>query len=273
MLSIDYAINNSRVDLLVILDYGHVMLCEYVVNKYECDFIFCFDDVLTPTIYSGIIANQTFLNKSKKIIFCSDYFKIHKLPLYNTITILNGIYPPCNSDAQIVLPGINNIKMLYIGRLSPEKNTNILSVFKYYRDIDLIIIGSCFGYKPPAGDNIYYLGSVGGNLRFNYMSKVDAVVVPSIYDSFNIVCLEALMLKTTLLCSYADGISTWLDKNAAINCGITEESLYKAIAWYRRLSLRELKEMQDYGYNFASKFSAESMVNEYEKVITDAIKR
>ncbi len=50
------------------------------------------------------------------------------------------------------------------------------------------------------------------------MKEASAIIMPSIHEPFGLVALEALMIKTPLLCSIQGGLSDFLNND---NCWCT----------------------------------------------------
>ena len=132
-------------------------------------------------------------------------------------------------------------------------------------DNDLIVMAETklFNYKQIfKKPNVHAIGYKRGNERFEYLASADAIIVPSILEPFGLICLEAMMLKIPLIVSYNDGIGTWLDKNAAYNCGSNEITIKKCIEEFKHNPTKNV----EYAYNFASAFTVEKMTNQIKDI-------
>ena len=96
--------------------------------------------------------------------------------------------------------GLNgNLKLLYVGRVSKEKNVRILiDAFKAVRettpDLDLVVIGGgpeLEGLRRQAPANVYFTGFLQGEALSTAYASADLFVFPSDSDTFGNVVLEA----------------------------------------------------------------------------------
>lgn len=100
--------------------------------------------------------------------------------------------------------------LLYIGRLSTEKGVQVLLKAGQILDSTKILI---LGEGPEQErlqkikaenglNNIFFLGHVSGDLKWEYMRKASAIVIPSIcYETFSLVAIEAMSIGTPVMAS------------------------------------------------------------------------
>ncbi|MFA5794745.1 MAG: glycosyltransferase family 4 protein [Candidatus Brocadiia bacterium] len=130
--------------------------------------------------------------------------------------VYNGLDALVNGADKI--PEIKGQPILgVIGRLSPEKGQEYLlkaiSILKpQYPQINLLVVGD--------GGQRKYLHSVSEQLQITslvtftglvenihpFVSKMDIVVLPSLYESFGLVLLEAMAMKKPVIASNVNGI-------------------------------------------------------------------
>lgn len=149
----------------------------------------------------------------------------------------------------IDLPGKARLKVIHIGRFSPQKNVMALINAEIPKDIDLIFVGESDPNSPifnevikktQTSENIHYIGPVYGESKVNVLSCADAVIIPSLHECHPIVMHEAMASKNVILHSGAGDMQEILTDDFAINCGATSESITQAL---KKLSLLKSDEI------------------------------
>lgn len=114
--------------------------------------------------------------------------------------------------------------ILYIGRLEARKNIcGLIAAFAYVSgliSLDLIIVGKDVGdnaegsYKawakrsfPHLEHRIRFAGEVSDEMKSDYIQKASFLCMPSFYESFGLVAVEAFRAGRTLVASRAGGLS------------------------------------------------------------------
>ncbi|MFH1226492.1 MAG: glycosyltransferase family 4 protein [Planctomycetota bacterium] len=137
--------------------------------------------------------------------------------------VYNGIDAPMNSSDKTV--EINGRPILgVIGRLSPEKGQEYLlkaiSILKpQYPEIHLLVVGDGRqrAYLQSVAEQLQITSSVTftglvGNI-YPLINKMDAVVLPSLYEAFGLVLLEGMVMKKPVIASNVNGISEIVEDN------------------------------------------------------------
>lgn len=93
--------------------------------------------------------------------------------------------------------GKNKIKLLFVGRLDKTKGIDILlDIYNKYKfkNLHLYIIGESVldDIKIKSNDNITYLGWVDNKSMDKYYQMCDVVIMPSRWDGFGLVAVEAM---------------------------------------------------------------------------------
>lgn len=173
-----------------------------------------------------------------KVICCSDYMVSHVkwafgLPEDKLVMIPNGvntrIYESSEKDdksfrARFALPDEKIV--LYVGRLVYEKGIHVLinAAPKVLEKVNakFIIVGS--GYMKEQLLNIVrsmklehkvlFMGFVDDETLLKLQKYADVSVVPSLFEPFGIVALEAMAAKSPVVVSDTGGLSEIVDHNA-----------------------------------------------------------
>jgi D-inositol-3-phosphate glycosyltransferase len=189
--------------------------------------------------------------------------------------------------------------LLYVGRIEPVKGlAAVISSLEILRDkkpdlfekIKLLVIGGGkeeeFALNQEAAriinlvnqkalaDNVTFLGSIEQHQLKRYYSAADALVVPSLYESFGLVTVEALACGTPVIVSKVGKMKTivkegkngifFLPNNpASLSQGLVHFSLRKKQFWSRE-TIRE---------DIIRRFSWEKTAEETHKIFTRLIER
>ena len=108
------------------------------------------------------------------------------------------------------------LTFLYVGRLDPEKNVNLLiNAFKSKfesnnNSVKLIIVGagSCekeLKNKSESNKNILFKGKLFGDELIDTYHQADVLVLPSVFEPWGLVVNEALSSGLAIICSNAVG--------------------------------------------------------------------
>lgn len=101
----------------------------------------------------------------------------------------------------------HKINLLFIGRFDKQKGLDILiNFFSNYRtdQIDLHVIGESVISKETefsCPNNVHFIGKVDNSLIDGYIQKVDALIIPSRWEGFGLVAIEAMRNKKPAIVS------------------------------------------------------------------------
>lgn len=221
---------------------------------------------------SGLIQADAIIQVSESY---SRLFNSFLLP--KTSVIHNGInIEKWNKINDVVLPGNNPVKVIYIGRFAEMKNVQTILQCHLPDEIDLIFIGSTKGGNVELFDsmlkfceatpNAHFVGPKYGQEKVDWLLTADAVIVPSIHEPFGIVALEALASRSILLSSFVNGMSDFLSEDCAINCGITKESIEHAFDKLLQLIPSEKENMISAGLKVCEEHTWALQASKMEKV-------
>jgi glycosyltransferase involved in cell wall biosynthesis len=151
------------------------------------------------------------------------------------------------------------IKLLYVGRISKEKNLHILAkAFKKlsneYRDVLLQVVGDgpyrneMFNYLK--GSNAVFTGHKSGDELVKLYSAADLFVFPSTTDTFGNVVLEAQACATPVIVTNSGGPMENIipGQTGVIVKGNCDQSLYNGIKSV--LDKKILREMSQKAYEY-----------------------
>lgn len=132
----------------------------------------------------------------------------HKIKCPVNIAILNGVAQK-NDDSTHSLDNIDKTKINigFIGRLDHQKGFDLIEPFfreNAPENITLHVIGEADRNSDksfPKCDNIKYYGWVDNNLIDSYINSFDAVIMPSRYEGFGLVAVEAMRNSRAVIVS------------------------------------------------------------------------
>ena len=225
--------------------------------------------------YVENIETLSIMESDKTIVVSENYRHIFSSRVKNNfrnkiITIPNGINSiefkreNINVPDDFKLEGHNKIKILFMGRFTMSKNLLSIIFSNIPDNIDIILAGknmgtSNLGIISEVGlnenelknKNIYIVEALKNPERLWYMKEASAIIMPSIHEPFGLVALEALMIKTPLLCSIQGGLSDFLDNDNCINCGISPDTISFAINKFITMNDNDKLNMIENGYKKA----------------------
>lgn len=132
----------------------------------------------------------------------------------------------------------DEIDVIFVGRLAYPKNPlKFLEIVKAYRDqggtINALMLGEgdlrveCENFiEKNELQNIVQMRGFADN-PFPYMNKAKILILPSEFEGFGLVAVEALLLNTPVLCSGVGGLVTIIDDTCGKICDSVEEYMYE----------------------------------------------
>jgi len=200
----------------------------------------------------------------------------------NIKIIYNGIYwddwkeVPSKKVFRDKFPQISDRFVIFAGRLATNKGlTNLIEAISIgdSDEFDLVIMGADMGLGKELdalalSQNVkmHRLGHVDDNVYRSALAAAEVLVLPSEYEAFGIVLLEAAAANTPVIGTRVGGIPEAMSEN---NNGLIVEydnsnELSKAIFSILEDS-KMSKEMGDFGRKFSSNFSWENLIDILEK--------
>lgn len=171
--------------------------------------------------------------------------------------------------------------LLFIGRFDEQKGLDFLlnSVDFDDRNVNLTVIGdSVLGNTSFNKFNdlrVNFLGWKNNKYIDSYIELCDAVIIPSRWEGFGLVALEAMKNKKMVLCSDVGGLSEIVDQGKT-GLKFKSESkveLNKQINIFNHLTKKEIKRLGKNGYlKFITMYDNNKLCNElqnsYQKLIS-----
>ena len=263
------------VDVVVLVDpWWSEPVIKCYSNGCVTPLVYCLDAAITE-------AHQTFVKHpweyAAETVLCSEYYYgvdgvVEGLRNSKVTVVYNGVDASDFQTEKAALPGDQNYKLLFMGRVVPDKNIDTLLSCDL-PETDLIIMGSSLHTPPEIAAQLdlrprcFYLGMQTGDCKSQIINAASAVIVPSRVEPFGIVCLEAMVCKVPLLASYSGGMMHWLPGSGAMNCGVTRSSIENCYREFLALSEGERFSLGVQGWRHAMKFTTEEMAEGYRKVL------
>lgn len=211
-----------------------------------------------------------------KIVCVSNYEKNAAIEIgiskRKLVTIYNGINPYDNNVEHPTNEG-NELNLLFVGRLEKQKGFDLLiAAFNRLSNKDgynLVVVGE--GSEKPTTDNkkkVIYKGWLRGeSLSLEYY-KADVIIVPSRWEGFAMVPLEAMKHKIPIIASDSTSLPEAVENN--VNGLLFEsENVDQLVDILSNVTKEELAEMGKAGYTiFKDKFSSEKMADTIFKLYT-----
>lgn len=235
------------------------------------------------------------LNRAQRLIaFDQDYFdeyhKLYGIPERKIRIIPNGIDNayynnlPSGEELRERLGNPEQI-VLYVGRFIDYKNPHLLiasfkKVVKDFPKACLLMLGKdhgllsiCKKLRADLGlkDNVVFIDDATETIKLQALSIADVCVIPSYYESFGLVALEAEASGVPIIASNSGGLTYLLEEGKTglfLKKRTTEEIAEKVILLLNKDGLR--KRMSLAGKEFAKKYSwsnvTEKLLDVYSEV-------
>ncbi|WP_219640532.1 1,4-alpha-glucan branching protein domain-containing protein [Cohnella sp. CFH 77786] len=165
--------------------------------------------------------------EADRIVVCSRHMadEIRRLfePSESRIHIIpNGIDMDAGTETVETFVVKEGPTVFYVGRLVFEKGVHVLlhavpHVLAQVPDARFVIAGAgpmeaqLREQAAPYGDRVKFLGHVDASVKEAWLKAADAAVVPSLYEPFGIVALEAIRHRTPLVVSDTGGLAEIID--------------------------------------------------------------
>lgn len=149
---------------------------------------------------------------ASKIIYVSNFLK-HFCSAFNMsdskgfeqyrhVTIYNPLPIKPNKSICVHMKTSRIKKIGFLGRVSTEKGVDILiSLASRRKDLDFIFAGKV-SQEYQAPDNCVFLGHVDANEIDSFFSRIDALVIPSLWDeTFGLIVIESIARNVPVIVS------------------------------------------------------------------------
>jgi glycosyltransferase involved in cell wall biosynthesis/GT2 family glycosyltransferase len=198
----------------------------------------------------------------------------HNLPIESIQMIYHGITPVLDLPGKIS----NALNFLYVGRLEPRKGLDLLLdawevAISDSDEIKLTVVGLPVGaygasqirrIKSGFRGKIDYLGYVDESQKQNLIARSSAVLIPSRYESFGLVALEAARLRRLSIGNRVGGLGEILDQGLGLSLDFSDaESTGKEISSLSR-NINLVSSLGEGAFEtFTRKFTAQEMAREF----------
>lgn len=241
-----------------------------------------YDRILAPTIFEAV---DRLIGVSKAEMSLMNGGRHDK---GKTVIIPNGISPEdfeSLPDGELFRDkyGLNGRIVLFVGRLATNKGLmtlvdSIPRVRKEYRDVKFVLVGQDQGMKRSllqraeslnVSDALVFTGHIEDPLLFrSAFTSCAVLVLPSEYEAFGIVLLEAMMCEKPCIATAVGGTSEVVVPNQTgllVEYG-NGENLSEAILWILSDPKRAREMGQEGKKRVLSKFTWERVGAQIEKV-------
>lgn len=215
-------------------------------------------------IYAGI--ERILQRKTNCIINVSKYEYNaairYGLKKVNQTVIYSGISPEKGKiDSQVKLP-LRKINLLFVGRFDPQKGLDVLlNAFNscHRQDLHLTVIGDNVvggGIKieKKNTDRITFLGWIPHDKLASYYSACDVVVMPSRWEAFGLVAIEAMKYGRAVIVSDRGALPELIEngKNGFV---FKFEEIEQLIGILEKISLDDLRVISSFNEKeFSNKY-------------------
>ena len=176
------------------------------------------------------------------------------------------------------MPGDNKIKVIFIGRFAKQKNIEALANIEIPENIDLIFIGKEEIGNPffdkiikrtKDENNLHYFGPCYDSEKINLLHSADAMLIPSLHECHPIVMHEAMASGCIPIHSGAGDMIEILTDDFAINCGITSESISKALLKLSNMNEAEIEKRKEKALEVVQKYTWAKAAEETKKIYNE----
>jgi glycosyltransferase involved in cell wall biosynthesis len=192
--------------------------------------------------------------------------RAHGIAPGKCVTVRNGV-SSCTTSGLASSPFDESfINLIFVGRFDRQKGLDLLlRVMQRLQDtpIRLYVIGSSVhdaqAMQPP--DNVTMLGWLPRDRLHSYYAAADGLVVPSRWEGFGLVAIEAMRAGTAVIASNRGSLPELVEHGTTgYIFHLDENELDKLEGTLRRLDKNRLREMGAAGArHFEQRFTAETM--------------
>lgn len=274
-------------DLVMINQIGNY-LSDYSINFYSH---INKPIVLTPHLYFHTQKYKLFkflhkkfvrdklLKSISKLICFTEYEKQYWLSKSiidpGNILVIPHYYDIINSLEDM---SVSDPFLLYLGRTSPNKKIELLleaytelTEFPYslYLTIERTSINKRLLKKVELNNKIQFIGHISDSEKKKYLSCCSALILPSTYEAFSIVTVEASAYKKPLLLSNLPIFHETLNTSGVLFFELNKESIKECLIRFARLSTHELTILGAENYQNLSKYQYLDIKEKYQMLFNN----
>lgn len=170
----------------------------------------------------------------------------------------------------------------YIGRMDYRKG--ILECIKAFKNIDgelrlacpnndRVYLNRILDYIEGAGltNKVSFYGWCIGKRKENFLNSLDALIIPSLYEPFGYVALEAMLYGLPVISSNNGGLDEILKDYKYKFNPYQKGAMEDQIKIFIEDSNEEVKRQQEILIDALGRFSAENMVNQYNQIFDELL--
>lgn len=168
-------------------------------------------------------------------------------------------------------------RILYAGRLAAEKNIEaVLQTARFMPELHFTIAGDGplrFTVEKAAGEllNVNYIGWLDRDVLRDEVDTHDALVLPSHFESFGSIALEAMSRRRLVVVSDGCGISQWSELAAGLCIMRRKEALWRTFSRIDKMSPQKRIGMAEQAYQAADHFN-QRVIRHWCELLSKAVK-
>lgn len=194
-------------------------------------------DLKEIILESGMLDGMILCDRRAQEVYSHKFGKAHRyhtLPILQEEEMIREILPPLYPNAAALRNHYTHHPsdkiLLYVGRLSPEKNLDSLisafsRAFELQDDVHLVLVGDgplegflrAKAEKTPCRQRIHFAGRKEGKELYSHYLMADAFVLASTLERFGAVANEALTIGLPSAISRATGIASMLTESKSLS--------------------------------------------------------
>ncbi|MFA6597901.1 MAG: glycosyltransferase family 4 protein [Ignavibacteriaceae bacterium] len=213
------------------------------------------------------------LNFSDAIVCFTEVEKNYWVKLNPTIEGRTHVIPHSFMPKKVNQEDIVDDKyLLYLGRFEKNKRIDLLlQAFEQAKYDDLKLKLTIDVNDLPKelkhfkeNKDIFFLGYVDEIEKESLLKKCSALILPSDFEAFGIVLLEASNYYKPILCSNLEVFNEVVDPKGAIKFSNNVDEVTRALNKFQRLTLTQKREMGEINFHNLQRFDIKTIYPKYE---------
>lgn len=248
--------------------------------------------ILTPHLYfhtkkHAIIKNihkefiaSKLLKFVDAIVCFTEYEKEFYVENFNVSSKKIYVIPHYSAIRKTNLVGQLGDFILYLGRSGGNKRIDILIraysklnnyPYKLFLTVESQDLKSEIQILVKNNPNIKLLGCITEEEKWRLLYSSRALILPTDYEAFGIVLLEASQAKKAILCSDLEIFHEVLAKNGVKYFNNTVNDLQKVLIWFETLKNEKLIEMGEINYLNLERYTLPQISDQYKSMTTQLL--